>query len=64
MPACGKLYAETPDLPLVTVNADMVLVQDAPEEAQDFLSISFHIRLLIPTASGFDSPGIPLVPET
>jgi hypothetical protein len=37
MPACGRLYAEKPDLPLVTVNAGMV--QDAPEETQDFLSI-------------------------
>jgi thiol-disulfide isomerase/thioredoxin len=36
MPAWGKLFAEKPDLPLVTVNADMV--QDAPEDAQEFLS--------------------------
>ncbi len=38
MPAWGKLFAEKPDLPLVTVNADMV--QDAPEDAQRFLSKS------------------------
>lgn len=34
----GKLFAEKPDLPLVTINAD--LVPDAPQEAQDFLAKS------------------------
>jgi hypothetical protein len=33
-----KALCGTPDLPLVTINAD--IVQDAPEEARDFLSIS------------------------
>jgi len=38
LPAWGKLLAEKPDLPLVTINADMV--QDAPEAAQEFLAKS------------------------
>jgi thiol-disulfide isomerase/thioredoxin len=38
MPAWGKLLAEKSDLPLVTVNADMV--QDATEPAEDFLAKS------------------------
>jgi thiol-disulfide isomerase/thioredoxin len=38
LPAWGKLLAEKPDLPLVTINADMV--QDAPEAAQEFLATS------------------------
>ena len=38
IPARGKLLAEKPDLPLVTVNADMV--PDAPEAVQDFLAKS------------------------
>jgi thiol-disulfide isomerase/thioredoxin len=35
MAAWGRLLAEKPDLPLVTVSAD--LVPDAPDAAQDFL---------------------------
>jgi len=38
MPEWGKLLAETPDLCLVTVNADMI--EDAPEAVQDFLAES------------------------
>ena len=38
MPAWGKLLAEKPDLPLVTINADMV--PDAPDAVVDFLAKS------------------------
>lgn len=38
MPAWGKLLTEKPELPLVTINADMV--PDEPEAAQNFLAKS------------------------
>lgn len=38
MPAWGKLLAERPDLPLVTINAD--IIPDAPGEAAAFLAKS------------------------
>jgi thiol-disulfide isomerase/thioredoxin len=38
LPVWGKLFADKPDLPLVTVDADMVL--DAPGAVEDFLAKS------------------------